>query len=77
MKINLEKIIPSIIIAVAIILSVVIVKVEIEKYLIVKAINECSQTSTVTYTNPEGAKITEPYKPSFDNCLRLKGYEPK
>lgn len=77
MKINVEKILPSAIIAAVLIISIVILKDEIEKYLTVKAINECSQTATVTYTNAEGAKITEPYKPSFEKCLELKGYEPK
>lgn len=77
MKLISDKVIISIILTLGLLSGVALLKEPINSYLKIKAINDCSLTATVSYTNAEEAKITEPYKPSFDTCLRLKGYEPR
>ena len=47
---------------------------KVEKYLKIKAVHECAQIASVSYTNADGATVTEPYKPAFESCLETKGY---
>lgn len=45
----------------------------VDRYIEQKGIYECAQIAHSTYTNSEGAEITQPYPPAYDQCLEEKG----
>jgi hypothetical protein len=45
----------------------------VDGYIEQKGIYECGLIARSTYTNAEGAEITQPYPPAYNQCLEEKG----
>lgn len=71
---TIDKILTAIIFSAAFLVAIYLTLGKLEKYLKIKAMHQCAQIASVSYTNDEGATVTEPYKPVYESCLKMKGY---
>jgi len=80
-----EKILQTLIFALTVVVAVVMIlnslanywqeKIRVdEKEAVSEAIDGCSRNATATWQAENGAKVTEPYRPVYEECMKEKGY---
>jgi len=71
----MKELLPKLLFALALLGGVAVAFVQSEKYLKIRAVDDCMNAATFTYVDSaKGITTVEPMKDQYETCIKTKGY---